>query len=80
MADDRHEQSVDIVARRILCNAARLALDDRARLGVDYGVNPETLDAIESRVGQIIGSMDPHPDEFTAGWGYLRRVTAELER
>ncbi len=72
MADDRHEQAIDIVARRVLCNAARRAFDDREGLVHDYRMSPALIDDVEERVGQIVGSLDPSVEEFSAGWGFFQ--------
>ncbi len=77
MADNRYEEAVDIVARRILANGARREFEDRVFLKEAYEVDDATLDEVEQRAAQIIGSIDPAPDEFSGGHGFLRaRVDA----
>lgn len=76
MADNRHEEAVDIVARRILANGARRELEDRTFIREAYEISNEQLDEVEARVAQIVGSIDPKSEEFAAGHGYLRRQVA----
>lgn len=72
MVDDRHEVAVDVVARRMLTGVARtIVLDNRDELAKAFRLDDPTMDEVEARIGQILGSLDPDSDTFVAAYHFL---------
>lgn len=77
MADDRRAAAVDILARRMLANGAReYVIDRRDELMEAYRIDNRTYDEVEQRVGQILGSLDPYVESFSAASEFLSREAA----